>query len=232
MNNSQTILLREMGLGPVWRLRQKAQSTALLAQVPLSSHAEGKLLAPEMQSVQDAVLAGCPVCGFSVATGLGAQKTRPDYLFVAQSPSLDQADQGAVLEGAGGVLLDNMLRALGVQRGGKAVLVNLVQCRSALTQSSDELGGLDTLSLCQTCLKQQLESIQPSMLIALGEAAAVSLLGLDGSLSCANGRGQLHEYQGRPLLLTFHPDYLLKRPKEKHLAWSDLCLAQQTLARA
>lgn len=232
MNNSQTILLAEMGLGPVWKLRQNLPSTKVVAQAPLSLQAEAKVPAPETHAAQDAAPGGCPVCGFFAVSRLGAPHTLPDYLFVAQSVGADQADQGAVLEGASGALLDNMLRALGVQRGGKAVLVNLIHFRSAITQTHEKLGSADVLSLCQTCLKQLVESMQPSILIALGHTAAVSLLGRDASQAFASLQGQLHEYQGRPLLVTYDPVYLLKRPKDKGRAWSDLCLALQTLTGA
>lgn len=234
MNNSQTILLTEMGLGPVWKLRQNVQSTAALGQASLPHQPDAKSPMSEAQTDLKVAPAGCPVCGFFSAHGaphLGTQVTRPDYLFVVQSPDADQTGQGALLEGAAAVLLDNMLRALDVQRGGKAALVKLVQSGRTIAQSSEQLGGPDTLSLCQACLTQQIESMQPSMLIALGQNAAVSLLGMDAPQDFASLQGQLHEYHGRPLLLTYHPAYLLKRPADKSRAWSDLCLALQTLAR-
>lgn len=222
MNNSQTILLKEMGLGPIWKLRQSAPSSEAPAQL------ERTPTAPEaLQSDPKSELVLCPVCGFSqtsAAVAGGKQDARPDYLLVAQS--LDAAVHRTVSDHAGAVLLANMLRALGVQQGEKAALVNLVRSGSFDRPAGASLDDADVPSLCLACLKPHVEALQPSMLIALGETAGASLLG-----RATGSRGQLHEYQGRPMLVTFHPEYLLRRPKEKASAWSDLCLAMRTLAR-
>ena len=134
----------------------------------------------------------------------------------------DEDAQGEPFVGQAGKLLDNMLMAIKLKRGKDVYIGNIVKCRPPGNRAPEA----DEVATCVPYLQRQIELIQPKVIVALGKTAANALLGKDATL--ASLRGRLHDYRGIPLVITYHPAYLLRTPADKAKAWQDLCLAVKT----
>ena len=161
--------------------------------------------------------AGCTQTVF----GVGDEKA--DWLFVGEGPGADEDIKGEPFVGQAGKLLDNMLAAVKLKRGVNVYIANVVKCRPPGNPTPEA----DEIAQCMPYLARQIQLIQPKLIIALGKTAAASLLGRDATL--ASLRGKTHDYQGIPLVVTYHPAYLLRSPMEKAKAWQDFCLAIKTM---
>ncbi|MFH0933583.1 MAG: uracil-DNA glycosylase, partial [Pseudomonadota bacterium] len=122
-------------------------------------------------------------------------------------------------------LLDNMLLSIGLKRGDNVYIANIVKCRPPGNRTPEP----DEIATCLPYLKQQVALIKPKLIVALGKTAATSLLGREATLGSL--RGTVHDFNGVPLIVTFHPAYLLRSPAEKAKAWQDLCAAVQLMAQ-
>jgi uracil-DNA glycosylase len=127
-----------------------------------------------------------------------------------------------------GRLLDRMVAAAGLHRGDDVFVANVLKCRPP-----DNRNPLpDEVARCAPYLERQVALVRPRLIVALGRFAAQSLLGSDASV--ASLRGRVHRYRAAgddvPLVVTFHPAYLLRNPAEKARAWADLCLARAAIA--
>lgn len=160
--------------------------------------------------------AGCTQTVF----GVGDEKA--EWLFVGEGPGADEDAQGEPFVGQAGKLLDNMLAAIKLKRGSSVYIANVVKCRPPDNRTPEA----DEVARCLPYLQRQIELIKPRLIVALGKTAATALLGRDATLGSL--RGTLHEYHGIPLIITYHPAYLLRSPAEKAKAWQDLCLAVTT----
>jgi len=160
--------------------------------------------------------AGCTQTVF----GVGDEKA--SWLFVGEGPGADEDAQGEPFVGQAGKLLDNMLMAINLKRGKDVYIGNIVKCRPPGNRNPEA----DEIATCLPYLQRQIELIQPEIIVALGKVAATALLGKDATL--ASLRGRLHDYHGIPLIITYHPAYLLRTPTDKAKAWQDLCLAVKT----
>jgi DNA polymerase len=118
-----------------------------------------------------------------------------------------------------------MLAALGMKRGENVYIANVLKCRPPGNRTPEPL----EVESCRPYLDRQIELIRPSLIIALGKSAATTLLNVDATI--ASLRGRLHRYRGVPLLVTYHPAYLLRNLPDKAKAWEDLCLARATMQR-
>lgn len=173
---------------------------------------------PELkQQVRD-----CQRCGLRAGctqTVFGVGNEQADWLFVGEGPGEDEDEQGEPFMGQAGKLLDNMLMAIKLSRGKQAYIANIVKCRPPNNRNP----AADEIAQCLPYLQRQIALIQPKIIVALGKVAATNLLGEDVPL--ASLRGTLHDYHGIPLIVTYHPAYLLRSPSEKAKAWEDLCFA-------
>jgi DNA polymerase len=170
---------------------------------------------------------GCTACGLckqrkQAVFGVGHESA--PWLFVGEGPGADEDEQGEPFVGQAGKLLDAMLAAIGIRRGREAYIANVVKCRPPgnRTPTSEEAAA------CAQFLDRQIELIAPRLIVALGKTAATRLLGSEASL--ASLRGKVHEYRGTPLIVTYHPAYLLRSLPEKARAWEDLVFARRTVA--
>jgi DNA polymerase len=120
-------------------------------------------------------------------------------------------------------LLDNMLAAIALQRGRNVYIANVVKCRPPGNRTPEPAEA----SACEPYLSRQIELIRPRLIVALGKVAAQNLLGVEATL--ASLRGRLHRYRGTPLIVTYHPAYLLRNLVDKAKSWEDLCFAVDTL---
>ena len=171
----------------------------------------------------------CERCGLRAGcsqTVFGVGNEKADWLFVGEGPGADEDALGEPFVGQAGKLLDNMLTAIKLARGKQVFIANIVKCRPP--ENRNPAAG--EIAQCMPYLARQIELIQPKLIVALGKVAANSLLGHEATL--ASLRGTLHDYHGIPLVVTYHPAYLLRSPSEKAKAWQDLCFAVDVMSEA
>ena len=155
---------------------------------------------------------------------MGAQSG--PWLFVGEGPGADEDEQGEPFVGQAGRLLDNMLAAIGCRRGNDTYIANVVKCRPPGNRTPTP----EEAAACAPFLDRQVEMVAPKLIVALGKSAVTRLLGTDASV--ASLRGKVHRYRGIPLVVTYHPAYLLRSPHEKARAWEDLVFARNAMRSA
>ena len=155
----------------------------------------------------------------------GVGNRSADWLFVGEAPGADEDRQGEPFVGRAGQLLNAMIEALGLKR--EAVYIaNVLKSRPPGNRDPQP----HEVAACEPFLIRQIALLRPRLIVALGRHAAHSLLKTDAAL--ARLRGQRLSYQGTPLVVTFHPAYLLRNPADKRRAWEDLCLARRIVEAA
>jgi DNA polymerase len=147
-------------------------------------------------------------------------------LFVGEGPGRSEDLEGEPFVGPAGKLLDNMLKAMQLARGVDTYIANIVKCRPVDADGSDRPPVQNEVAACRPFLERQIDLIKPTVIVVLGKTAATSLLGLNEETSLASLRGEPHSYQGIPVVVTYHPAYLLLKPEDKAKSWRDLRLAQ------
>jgi DNA polymerase len=173
-------------------------------------------------------VAACTLCGLCKARkqavfGVGSESAA--WLFVGEGPGADEDEQGEPFVGQAGKLLDSMMAALGIRRGREAYIANVVKCRPPGNRTPTP----EEAQACAPYLDRQVDLIAPKLIVALGKTAAMRLLNTEASLGSL--RGQVHRYRGTPLVVTYHPAYLLRNLPDKAKAWEDLLFARRTLRR-
>jgi len=165
----------------------------------------------------------CPLHAKRNKTVFGVGDENADWLFVGEGPGADEDAQGEPFVGQAGKLLDNMLAAINLKRGQNVYVANIVKCRPPGNRTPAPEEAL----ACEPYLHRQIALIRPKLIVALGKVAAVNLLAREASI--ASLRGRLHRYEGIPLIVTYHPAYLLRNLPDKAKAWADLCFAVETM---
>lgn len=153
----------------------------------------------------------------------GVGNRTAQWLFVGEAPGAEEDRQGQPFVGAAGQLLNAMLAAIGLKRE-EVYIANVLKCRPPHNRDP-EPGEVER---CEPYLMRQIELIKPKVIVALGRFAAHSLLKTDVALSKLRGRRLA--YHDIPLIVTYHPAYLLRTPIDKRRAWEDLCLAKSVIA--
>ena len=176
----------------------------------------------EWDALAQAVVAcrACQLCEGRREPLLGAGDAHADWLIVGEPPNEDEDRAGEPFQGDGGRLLDNMLKALGLGRGDRVYLANILKCRP----SGTGMPGPDEVARCEPFLRRQIALLRPKVILAMGRLAAQTLVASSEPLGRV--RGRVHSYHGVPVVATYHPMYLLRNPADKARAWADLCLAQ------
>lgn len=167
----------------------------------------------------------CKLRAGCTQTVFGVGDEQADWLFVGEGPGADEDVQGEPFVGQAGKLLDNMLMAINLRRGKNVYIANIVKCRPPNNRTPE----IDEIATCLPYLKRQIALIKPKLIIALGKTASTALLGKDAPLGSL--RGKLHDFDGIPLAVTYHPAYLLRSPPEKAKAWQDLCFATEQMQK-
>jgi uracil-DNA glycosylase len=170
-------------------------------------------------------VANCTACGLNktrIQTVFGVGNTSADLMIIGEAPGFNEDQQGEPFVGRAGQLLTLMIEAIGMQRD-SVYIANILKCRPP--NNRDPLP--EEVNLCTPFLKQQIAMIKPKLLLAVGRIAAHYLLETKASLSQL--RGKLHQYDNTPLIITYHPAYLLRNPADKGKAFKDLQMASQTL---
>ncbi|OFC30559.1 uracil-DNA glycosylase [Acidithiobacillus caldus] len=150
---------------------------------------------------------------------VGAGSPEGSWCFVGEAPGAEEDRRGEAFVGRGGQLLDAMLAAMSLSRAREVYIANVLKCRPP--NNRDPLGP--EVRSCLPYLERQIALVQPRILVALGRFAAQSLL--QTSTPIGQLRGRVWEYRGIPLVVTYHPAYLLRNPLEKRKVWEDLKLA-------
>lgn len=172
----------------------------------------------------------CHLCTERTNTVFGVGDQQANWMFVGEGPGRNEDLQGEPFVGKAGQLLDNMIKAMGVRRGDNVYIANVIKCRPTDQNGKDRRPSQEEVDACLPYLKRQIELVKPTVIIALGHTAAWALLGIDPSNSVGKLRGKIHQYHETPVIVTYHPSYLLRQPQDKGLVWKDLCLAMQTYA--
>ncbi len=216
---SRDDVFEELGIGPVWRLREAASA---VAEAP-AARSDAPLLG--WDELADAV-AQCTKCKLhSTRTQgvLGVGDRNADWLVIGEAPGADEDAQGEPFVGQAGKLLDAMLASIGLKRGDNVYIANVLKSRPPGNRNPEP----DEIAACMPYLLNQIALIQPKLIVASGRFAAQTLLQTDEAISRL--RGRVHQYQGIPLIVTYHPAYLLRNLPDKARAWEDLCLARRTM---
>ena len=176
------------------------------------------------QSLRKQVTA-CTQCGLHQGrkqTVFGVGDQNADWMVIGEAPGAEEDRQGEPFVGRAGKLLNAMLLAIGLERS-QVFIANILKCRPP--NNRDPQPG--EVTSCETYLKKQIELIQPKIILAVGRIAAQNLLKVDTPIG--RMRGQIYEYPGSniPVVVTYHPAYLLRSPREKRKSWQDLQLAMQ-----
>ena len=143
-------------------------------------------------------------------------------MFVGEGPGADEDAQGLPFVGKAGQLLNNMIAAMGLRRE-EVYIANVVKCRPPGNRVPEQEEG----ATCSPFLVRQIDVVRPQVLVALGATAATYLLGQRQPL--AGLRGRVHAFRGMQLIVTYHPAYLLRDPRQKKEAWADLQIAMREL---
>jgi uracil-DNA glycosylase len=179
--------------------------------------------------------AACDACGLCAGRKNATLQPAPapcDWMVVGEPPELEEDAAATAFVDSPGLLLDNMLKAVGVRRGGEgaqgAYASNVVKCRppqGQIPQAAD-------LVQCAQYLQREIALVQPKIILALGRFATQVLLAEHGALATqplGKLRGTVYQYQGIPVIVSYHPKLLLRNSADKAKAWADLCLAMDTL---
>ena len=195
-------------------------------------------LLPDLPSLE-ACVHDCRRCALGqrrqrAVPGMG--DAQPDWLIVGEAPGEEEDRQGLPFVGRAGQLLDRMLAAMGLARGHKVYIANVIKCRPPLNRNPDPA----EIAQCSPYLLRQIALLRPRLIVAMGRFAAQTLLAEGGALPPETARhmplgklrGQVHRASlgglELPVIVTYHPAYLLRSPAEKAKAWADLCLALET----
>jgi DNA polymerase len=210
-------ILNEMGLAPVWKLRSNKEKP-----IDRSEHIalmEWPQLKTKVKGCTDCKLrAGC------TQTVFGVGDEQADWLLVGEAPGAEEDRLGEPFVGQAGRLLDHMLFSIGLSRDKNVYIANVIKCRPPGNRNPEP----EEVATCSPYLLRQLELIQPKLILAMGRFAAQTLLGTEATI--ASLRGRAHRYAGVPLVVTYHPAYLLRSLPDKAKAWADLVFARKIIS--
>lgn len=264
MSLSREQMLHEMGITPLWVLRDPAPAElpemacdeavtspevvappSVIADVP-PRHGAAAQAEPPVPTTAAAraatttptvdhldwpdlakAVAECRACGLCQQRKqavLGVGDLQPDWLFIGEGPGAEEDVKGEPFVGQAGKLLDAMLASIDLERGKKVYIANAVKCRPPGNRTPEAA----EMATCHPYLARQIALLKPKVIVLLGKAAVHSVLQDDKPLGSL--RGRQFEYAGIPVVVTYHPAYLLRNLPDKAKAWEDLLLARRTLA--
>jgi DNA polymerase len=198
-----------------------------MAAPPVASPVAADEATWEALRAQVSVCTRCELSQTRTQTVFGVGNRRAEVLVIGEAPGADEDRQGEPFVGRAGQLLNSMLRAIGHPRD-TVYIANVLKCRPPANREPKPA----EVACCLPYLQQQVDMIQPRLMVAVGRIAAQNLLATDTPL--ARLRGQVHRFGARatPLIVTYHPAYLLRSPTEKRKSWVDLKFIRAELARA
>lgn len=197
---------------------------------PADAERASRIAAMNWEELQ-AEVAQCRACGLCdsrIQTVFAAGALSARWVVVGEAPGADEDMRGEPFVGQAGKLLDAMLAALGLARGPEVAIINVLKCRPPGNRNPEP----DEVAACAPILARQLELIAPEIVLVLGRFAAQSLLATGTSIAGLRGRVHQMPIAGRPVpvVVSYHPAYLLRNLADKARSWEDLLLARRTLA--
>lgn len=238
----RSAMLREMGLTPIWALRGATSPEAASAREPqpeLAAVAEATArvepLAAQPDANREATIAAltwdelvtsiahCTACKLSTTrnkTVPGVGDRAPSWMVIGEAPGENEDRLGEPFVGKAGQLLDAMLAAVGKKRTQGVFIANVIKCRPPGNRNPEP----DEIEACAPYLKRQIALASPKLLLAAGKFAAQTLLNSDDTVAAMRASGG--QFAGIPVVVTYHPSYLLRSPHEKSKAWDDLIKAR------
>lgn len=217
--------LEAMGID-VWVPRASAHIEQALPSEVSSSNAETETISPSdnWDALQAEVsnCKKCALCNTRTQTVFGSGNKQAEWMLVGEAPGQHEDEQGLPFVGNAGLLLTEMLRAIGLTRE-EVFITNILKCRPPNNRDPHA----DEVESCNDYLKRQQQLIQPKIILAIGRIAAQALLKTDEPL--AKLRGKVHTFNNTPVVVVYHPAYLLRSLPEKRKAWLDLMYALQTV---
>jgi uracil-DNA glycosylase len=233
-------LWQSMGLGPLWVLRSSpAPGDASPCGLPSALQA-GSPSAPQDESDWDGLQAQveactkCALCRTRTRTVFGVGNRKAPWMLIGEAPGAEEDARGEPFVGQAGRLLDRMLESAGLSRSGEGdaavFIANVLKCRPPGNRNPEP----DEVKACEPYLQRQVELLQPRLILVMGRFAAQSVLGSDASIAALRGRTHPVEFGGRtiPVIVTYHPAYLLRNLADKAKVWADLCLAREAFERS
>jgi len=209
---------------PAWRARGNTSGVEQAAPVPLDAPQKipGAISLTEIR----ADIGDCTRCKLhrlgrrQIVFGVGNPEA--DLMFVGEAPGRDEDEQGIPFVGRAGQLLTKIIEAIGLKRE-DVYIANVIKCRPPENRNPEP----DEVDTCEPFLFQQIDTIKPKVIVALGTFAARALLRTLDPISRL--RGRVYDYRGAKLIPTFHPAYLLRNPSSKREVWDDMKLARELL---
>lgn len=256
MSLSREQMLAEMGISPIWVLRDTTPSVAGMDEKAVAENvpeqpaviqeseprAEAQVVSPALvlepssglpavDSLDWAELArqvaecrACSLCEQRKQAVFGVGDREPDWLFIGEGPGAEEDVRGEPFVGQAGKLLDNMLASLDIARGQRVYIANAVKCRPPGNRTPEAA----EMATCRPYLERQIALLKPKIIVLLGKAAVHAVLRDDKALGSL--RGKRFEYAGIPVVVTYHPAYLLRNLPDKAKAWEDLLFARRILS--
>ena len=218
--------------------RQMACLDALGIDVYVRRGLAGAVLPPAVAPAVEATLDWEPLCDMVASCtrcALHATRTQAvfgvgsrtaTWMFVGEAPGAEEDKRGEPFVGRAGQLLTSMLRAAGLRRE-DVYIANMLKCRPPDNRDPKPAEAV----ACRGYLERQIELVNPALIVAVGRIAAQNLLATDTPLARLRGRVHTLGSRARPVIVTYHPAYLLRSPSEKRKAWQDLLFARQTIGR-
>lgn len=252
-------MLKEMGLAPIWRTKGTGgpvnppvtkgtggpvnppgppvpPGSSVVAVKPVdmaddvpstpSVAREARIAKMDWPALKAAV-SDCTACALHegrTRTVFGVGDENADWLLVGEAPGQEEDRQGEPFVGQAGQLLDAMLASIDLKRGENVYIANVLKCRPPGNRNPEPA----EVAQCAPHLARQVALIRPKLILAMGRFAVQTLLGTEASI--ASLRGRLHTCHGVPLIVTYHPAYLLRTLPDKAKAWQDLLFAKGTMA--
>ncbi len=220
----QTPVITSLSAAPIVAAQSKSEQQ-VETQVKLSLIGKDyavSVASMDWETLRERVSA-CALCELHktrTQTVFGVGDREADWLFIGEAPGADEDRQGEPFVGRAGQLLNNIIRAVGLSRE-KVYIANILKCRPPKNRDPQPKESL----ACRPYLRRQIELLSPKIIIALGRVAAQNLLQTDTPIGKMRGRNYIYEDSGIPVIVTYHPAYLLRSPREKRKAWQDLQLA-------
>jgi len=243
LSNRQVGILKELGID-VWQrrnavpqsIRSIVEPSAPVAEPlgePVAAPASPVAIAPppdvstrDWDALHDTIRScvGCALHASRTHAVCGVGDQQSDWLIIGEAPGADEDKQGEPFVGRAGQLLNEMLRAIGLQRQ-QVFIANVLKCRPPNNRDPQ----VAEIEQCLPYLQRQIALLKPKVILVVGRIAAQTLLQTEAPVGKL--RGTLHEYQGVPLVVTYHPAYLLRSPSQKSKSWADLLLALDVMGR-
>lgn len=240
MDARRARLWDRLGLGPVWTARHPSGG----------EHADDEEMAPDLPGQRlgaavdrmdwdrlEQAVAGCTLCGLCKArtnTVFGVGNRSSEWMVIGEAPGAEEDLRGEPFVGQAGRLLDNVLAAAGLGRKAAdqsaVYIANVVKCRPPGNRNPEP----DEVARCEPYLMRQIELLRPRVILLMGRVAAQAILGTEASIASLRGHAHRIDIAGAsvPVIVTYHPAYLLRNLADKAKVWADLCLAREVFDQA